>query len=53
MVAKRLDSPYVPGKRTKDWRKVKAMRSQNCVVLGWTPGGGSRAKAFGALLVGA
>jgi len=53
MIGKRLDSPYLPGKRTKDWRKVKAMRSQHCVVLGWTPGSGSRSKAFGALLVGA
>ena len=53
MIAKRLESPYVSGKRTKDWRKIKALRTQDCVVLGWTPGGGSRSDAFGALLVGA
>lgn len=53
MIAKRLDGAYVQGRRTKDWRKIKAMRTQDCVVLGWTPGGGSRSSAFGALLVGA
>ncbi|HYZ94055.1 MAG TPA: non-homologous end-joining DNA ligase [Actinomycetota bacterium] len=53
MIAKRLDSQYVSGRRTKDWRKVKALRTQDCIVLGWTPGGGSRSDAFGALLVGA
>ena len=53
MVAKRMNSPYLPGRRTKDWRKVKALRTQDCVILGWTPGGGSRAAAFGALLLGA
>jgi bifunctional non-homologous end joining protein LigD len=53
MIAKRLASPYQPGKRGKDWRKVKALRTQDCVILGWTPGSGSRSEAFGALLVGA
>ncbi len=53
MIAKRLDSQYLAGKRTNDWRKIKAMRTQDCIVLGWTPGAGSRANAFGALLVGA
>ena len=53
MIAKRLESAYVQGKRTKDWRKIKALRTQDCVILGWTPGGGSRSDAFGALLLGA
>jgi bifunctional non-homologous end joining protein LigD len=53
MIAKRLESQYVPGRRTKDWRKIKALRTQDCVILGWTPGGGSRSDAFGALLLGA
>jgi bifunctional non-homologous end joining protein LigD len=29
------------------------MNTQDCVVLGWTPGKGGRAGSFGALLVGA
>ncbi len=53
MIAKRLDSTYQQGVRTKDWRKVKALHTQDCVVLGWRPGGGSLSSAFGSLLVGA
>jgi bifunctional non-homologous end joining protein LigD len=53
MVAKKLGSLYQPGRRTKDWRKVKAVNQQECVILGWTQGTGSRSQTFGALLVGA
>ncbi|MGH2710872.1 MAG: non-homologous end-joining DNA ligase [Actinomycetota bacterium] len=53
MVAKKLGSIYQPGRRTKDWRKVKAVNQQECVILGWTQGTGSRSKTFGALLLGA
>lgn len=53
IIAKRLESIYEPGRRTRDWRKIKAMRSLGCVILGWTRGGGSRSQTFGALLVGA
>jgi bifunctional non-homologous end joining protein LigD len=53
VVAKKLGSRYVPGRRTKDWRKIKAVNQQDCVVLGWTRGGGSRAETFGSLLLGA
>src|ERR687891_2418555 len=37
----------------KDWRKIKATNQQDCLVLGWTPGTGSRGATFGALLLGA
>jgi bifunctional non-homologous end joining protein LigD len=53
VIAKRLGSPYLSGRRTKDWRKIKALNTQDCVILGWTPGTGSRGSTFGALLVGA
>jgi bifunctional non-homologous end joining protein LigD len=53
VIAKRLGSQYLPGRRTKDWRKIKALNTQDCVILGWTPGTGSRGSTFGALLVGA
>ena len=53
VVAKRLGSKYVPGRRTPDWRKIKLRNTQDCVILGWTPGQGGRRGAFGALLVGA
>jgi len=53
VVAKKLGSLYQPGRRSKDWRKIKAVNRQDCVILGWTPGEGSRAASFGALLLGA
>jgi bifunctional non-homologous end joining protein LigD len=53
IVAKRLGSPYRPGRRTKDWLKIKVIHDADVVVGGWSPGEGSRADAFGSLLVGA
>jgi bifunctional non-homologous end joining protein LigD len=53
VVAKRTGSRYHPGRRSPDWRKIKLTNTQDCVILGWTPGQGGRAGTFGALLVGA
>ena len=53
VVAKRLGSRYQPGRRPPDWRKIKLTNTQDCVILGWTPGQGGRQGTFGALLVGA
>ncbi|MGE3619059.1 MAG: non-homologous end-joining DNA ligase [Acidimicrobiia bacterium] len=52
VVAKRDDSPYLPGRRTRTWLKVKVRRRQELVVGGWVPGEGRRAEGLGALLVG-
>ena len=52
LVAKRLDSPYRPGVRGPEWRKVKNVRTQAVVVGGWRPGRGRRAGGVGSLLVG-
>jgi bifunctional non-homologous end joining protein LigD len=52
IVAKRLASPYRPGKRSRDWLKIKNVRSQEVVVGGWLPGKGRREGELGALLVG-
>jgi bifunctional non-homologous end joining protein LigD len=52
VMAKRTDSIYVPGKRSRDWRKVKVRGRQELVIGGWTTGEGGRAPRFGALLVG-
>jgi bifunctional non-homologous end joining protein LigD len=52
VVAKRLDSRYEPGKRTRSWLKVKVRRRQEMVVGGWVPGEGNRTGRIGALLVG-
>ncbi len=53
ILAKLKTSTYMPGKRSSNWRKVKILNRQDCVILGWTPGTGGRASKFGALLVGA
>jgi bifunctional non-homologous end joining protein LigD len=53
VVAKKTGSKYHPGRRSPDWRKIKLTNTQDCVILGWTPGQGGRVGTFGALLVGA
>ena len=53
IVAKKLGYPYRPGKRVKEWLKVKTVFEADVVVGGWSKGEGSRASSFGALLVGA
>jgi bifunctional non-homologous end joining protein LigD len=52
IVAKRLDSPYEPGRRSRCWLKVKNVRREDVVVGGWLPGEGRRRERIGALLVG-
>lgn len=52
LVAKRADSPYQPGRRSRDWVKVKVTRTQEVVVGGWSPGKGNRSSRIGALLLG-
>ncbi len=52
IVAKRVDSLYRPGTRSKDWLKVKHRTRVELTIGGWTTGSGRRASTFGALLVG-
>ncbi len=52
VVAKRLDSRYAPGRRSRTWLKVKHTARQEFVIGGWTTGKGSRASRFGALHLG-
>jgi bifunctional non-homologous end joining protein LigD len=52
VVGKRLDSRYLPGKRTRAWLKVKNVTAQELVVGGWLPGEGRREGTLGALAVG-
>jgi bifunctional non-homologous end joining protein LigD len=52
IVAKRLDSTYLPGQRNSSWVKVKNVNEQDVVIGGWTPGEGGRARSLGALAVG-
>jgi DNA ligase D-like protein (predicted ligase) len=50
IIAKRVDSPYTPG-RSRNWLKIKCSSRQELVVGGWTAGRGAR-RRLGALLVG-
>jgi bifunctional non-homologous end joining protein LigD len=52
VVSKRLDSTYLPGKRTTSWRKVKVRLHQEVVVGGWWPGTGNREGGMGSLIIG-
>ena len=52
VVAKRLGSPYEPGRRSSGWIKVKNVHTQDVVIGGWTPGEGGRRSSLGALAVG-
>ncbi len=52
VVAKRRNSPYRPGKRSRDWVKVKSQRMQEVVIGGYTRGNGERRADFGALILG-
>jgi bifunctional non-homologous end joining protein LigD len=52
IIAKRVDAPYTPGRRSPVWVKVKNVRRTDVVVGGWLPGEGRRAGRLGALVVG-
>jgi bifunctional non-homologous end joining protein LigD len=51
IVAKRLDSAYQPGRRSRAWLKLKATRSAELLIGGYTRGKGAR-EPLGALLLG-
>lgn len=51
IIAKKADSTYHPGERTRDWLKIKAQRRHEVVIGGYTQNEGS-GKAFSSLLVG-
>ena len=36
VMAKRLGSQYVPGKRSDSWLKIKRVQRVHCLVIGWT-----------------
>jgi DNA ligase D-like protein (predicted ligase) len=53
IVAKKLDSVYLPGTRSPDWIKIKKSLKLDLVIGGYIPGKGGRAPYFGGLLLGA
>lgn len=52
VIAKRLTSTYLPGRRSSSWIKVKHRAQQEVVIGGYLVGEGSRAATFGSILVG-
>lgn len=52
VVAKRVDAPYEPGRRSESWVKVKNLRTQEVLLGGWQPGAGRRSGGIGSLLLG-
>jgi bifunctional non-homologous end joining protein LigD len=51
IMAKRADSKYCEGRRTRDWLKIKTHGRQEFVIAGYTHGGGRRASTFGSLIL--
>ena len=51
IVAKRADSVYEPGKRSRNWLKIKTHGRQEFVIAGYTKGQGRRSGRFGSLVL--
>ena len=51
IIAKRISSTYKEGARSTDWLKIKNIKTQDCVVIGYTEGEGKRRNWFGSLLL--
>ncbi|MFJ5872230.1 ATP-dependent DNA ligase [Dietzia maris] len=52
IVAKRRDSRYESGRRSKAWLKQKLLTTTDAVVGGWRPGKGGHSGSLGSLLLG-
>lgn len=52
VVAKKWDSAYQPGRRSKSWIKDKNWNTQEVVIGGWRRGEGGRSSGIGSLLCG-
>ena len=52
VIAKRLDCPYEPGRRSNGWVKIKNVQREELLICGWLPGEGRRRERIGALLLG-
>jgi bifunctional non-homologous end joining protein LigD len=52
IMAKRLGSRYLPGRRSREWLKIKGHGRQEFVIAGYTRGKGRRAGTLGSLVLG-
>ena len=51
ILAKKLDSRYRPGSRSRDWVKIKTILDVDTVIVGWTEGVGARQGTLGSLVL--
>jgi bifunctional non-homologous end joining protein LigD len=52
LIAKKAASVYEPGKRSRNWLKVKpGLQNQEFVIVGYTRGRGRRSGSFGSLVL--
>ena len=51
IIAKRAESRYQPGRRSRDWLKIKTEGRQEFVIAGYTRGQGRRAGTLGSLVL--
>ena len=49
IMAKHITGTYHPGRRTRDWLKIKFRDTTDCIIIGYTIGQGERSRLFGAL----
>jgi bifunctional non-homologous end joining protein LigD len=52
ILAKKRDSRYTPGRRSREWVKIKTHGRQEFVIAGYTRGQGRRSGRFGSLILG-
>ena len=52
IVSKHRGSTYEPGRRSRDWLKIKTHGRQEFVIAGYTKGQGRRSGRFGSLILG-
>ena len=53
VIAKHKNSKYYSGLRSREWLKIKNIKTQDCIVIGYTKGEGNRINYFGSLLLAA
>ncbi len=53
VMAKKVDSVYLAGRRTRTWLKLKHASTRDVIIVGWRTGSGERADTFASLLMAA
>ncbi len=53
VVGKQKNSKYLEGARSPSWVKIKSKVTQDCAIIGYTPGEGNREGYFGSLILAA